>query len=89
MKKALIDPSAVVTYVSGWNPPVSPSTRYTPIISVVQNAARVAQVEDNSFQVAPPLFWVDCADNVVADIWYYDTLLAQIVLVPEPVPYPV
>lgn len=35
---------------------------------------RVAQVEpDNqTFAVAEPLFWVACADDVVADEWYYD-----------------
>jgi len=37
---------------------------------------RVAQVElDNQiFGVAPDLFWVDCADNIVADQFWYDPL---------------
>lgn len=35
---------------------------------------RVAQVEtdDNVFGVASDLFWVDCADDVVADQFWYD-----------------
>ena len=33
---------------------------------------RVAQVEQQEFEVAPPLFWVDCADDVVADQFWYD-----------------
>jgi len=35
---------------------------------------RVAQVEPDhaAFEVAPPLTWVDCADDVVADQWYFD-----------------
>jgi hypothetical protein len=35
---------------------------------------RVAQVEpdDKIFPVANPLFWMDCADNVVADQFYYN-----------------
>ncbi len=33
---------------------------------------RVAEVEQNSFEVAIPLFWVDCDDNVVADQFWYD-----------------
>jgi hypothetical protein len=35
---------------------------------------RVAQVEpdDKTFPVANPLFWMDCADNVVADQFYFD-----------------
>jgi len=33
---------------------------------------RVAQVEQESFEVAPPLFWVDCAEDVKADHFWYD-----------------
>jgi len=35
---------------------------------------RVAQVEPdaNIFPVADTLFWVDCADDVVADQFWYD-----------------
>jgi len=35
---------------------------------------RVAQVEPdiNAFAVAEVLFWVDCADDVVADQYWYD-----------------
>jgi len=39
-----------------------------------ESGYRVAQVEDaaNIFEVAPGLEWVDCADNVVADQFWYD-----------------
>ena len=45
---------------------------------------RVAQVEpDNAiFEVAVGLSWVDCADNVVADQWYFDPNDNQIKEVP-------
>lgn len=33
---------------------------------------RVAQVENTEFPVAPPLFWVDCQDNIVADEFYWN-----------------
>jgi len=33
---------------------------------------RVAEVQQQEFQVAKPLFWVSCADNVVADQFWYD-----------------
>lgn len=33
---------------------------------------RVAEVSDQPFEVAPPLFWVQCADNIVADQFWYD-----------------
>jgi hypothetical protein len=32
---------------------------------------RVAQVGNNEFPIAPPLFWTDCPDDCVADLWYY------------------
>ena len=47
------------------------------LISTVEpreSGYRVAQVEDaaNVFEVAPNLMWVDCADDVVADQFWYD-----------------
>jgi hypothetical protein len=33
---------------------------------------RVAQVSENAFDVAPPLFWVDCPSECLADAWYFD-----------------
>jgi hypothetical protein len=33
---------------------------------------RVAEVADAAFPIAPPLFWVNCADDVVAGQFYYD-----------------
>jgi hypothetical protein len=43
---------------------------------------RVAEVTATPFQVAPPLFWTACADDVVADQWYYDPSTFQIVAIP-------
>ena len=43
---------------------------------------RIAEVVTTSFQVAPPLFWVACADDVVADAWYYDAATSQIIQIP-------
>jgi hypothetical protein len=38
------------------------------------NGYRIAQVEpaENIFPVADPMYWIDCADDVVADQWYFD-----------------
>jgi len=33
---------------------------------------RVAEVSDTTFEVNPILFWVECADDVLADQFYYD-----------------
>lgn len=34
---------------------------------------RVAEVVTQEFEVAQPLFWVDCPDDCIADQWYYNT----------------
>lgn len=49
--------------------------------------ARVAQVSATPNEVAPPLFWVECADDVVADQFYYaDGAIIPIPVKPEPEP---
>jgi hypothetical protein len=71
MKKALISPNeSPIQYISGWEdtPP------YNPIYSNYANSCRIAEICDTEFEVAQPLFWVDCADDVVADQFYYDTV---------------
>jgi len=47
---------------------------------------RVAQVEadENIFAVAEAMFWVDCADDVVADQFWYDP--SDQTIKPNPVP---
>ena len=86
MKKALISPNETVSYISGWA--ASPTQVFQPIYTRIPNAERVAEVMDTPFEVALPLFWVDCADNVVADRWYYDSVTATIIVVPAPAPRP-
>lgn len=50
----------------------------------VETGYRVAEVSDNTFEVAPPLFWVECADDVVADQFWYDP--SDDTIKPIPVP---
>tara|TARA_R110000772_G_scaffold3256_3_gene11763 strand:+ start:5660 stop:5863 length:204 start_codon:yes stop_codon:yes gene_type:complete len=40
-------------------------------MEVRENGCRVAEVALDSFPVAPPLFWVDCDDSIVADLYIY------------------
>jgi hypothetical protein len=49
---------------------------------------RVAQVESigNEFPVAKDLYWLDCEDDVVADLFYFDTTTNSILPVPVFVP---
>lgn len=56
-------------------------------LEVCKAGYRVAEVCAQAFEVASPLFWVDCADDVVADKFWYDpaTQSCQLIPVPEPV----
>jgi hypothetical protein len=47
---------------------------------------RVAEVEPADFPVAQPLFWTDCADDVVADQFWYDPETQTIKPIPQPEP---
>lgn len=52
---------------------------------------RVAQVEQNVFEVAHPLHWVDCPDDCVADVWWYYNGVCEVMPTPpqpEPEPTP-
>jgi hypothetical protein len=44
---------------------------------------RVAEVAQQTFEVALPLFWVPCATNVVADQYWYDPFDKTIKSIPE------
>lgn len=46
---------------------------------------RVAQVSSHQFDVALPLFWLECDNGVTADQWYYDSEDQMIKLIPEPI----
>ena len=84
--KALISPSeAPISYIVSW----TSTYPHQPIMETYPNSCRVAQVEpdDQTFPVGGDLFWTDCADDVVADQWYYDTVaqtIDPIVNAPKP-----
>lgn len=85
--KALIDINEPVSHIIAWTD-TQPSK---PIFEVYYSSARVCQVESNEtiFPVGEPLFWTDCADDVEADLFYYDTAdksIYPIVNVPQPIP---
>lgn len=61
MKKALIDPRITAKFFSEEEVEIQ-----------IENSQRVCQVENQEFQVASPLYWLDCNDDVVADRFYYD-----------------
>jgi hypothetical protein len=72
MKKALINPNQTASYISSWYyNPYDKTT--TPIYETYQNSQLVVDVENSEFEVAQPLYWLDCDDNVVTYRWYMDT----------------
>lgn len=76
--KALISPiESPIYYVSGFegDPP-------EPVLMPIANSCRVAEVTENTFEVALPLFWADCQNNCVADEWYYNTETKEIFPIP-------
>jgi hypothetical protein len=84
-KNALISPTeSPVNYVSGWTADIPPE----PIYTQIADSCRVAQVEDQTFEVSLPLYWTPCADDVVADKWYYNTSDNEIYEKPASPPYP-
>lgn len=45
---------------------------------------RIAEVSQMPFEVAPPLYWIECADDVNANDWYFQTETATCELIPLP-----
>lgn len=85
--KALISPNEISPYIASWT--YNMNTRaWDPVFEDVPDSWRVAQVQEDSFEVAQPLFWVDCADDVVADEWYYQSSTGVILTIPAPAPIP-
>ena len=83
---ALIDPTATEQYISSWDEPVPPSKNYTPVYT--QIGQRVAEVSSVDFPIAQPYFWFACADDVVADQFYFDEPTQTIIPVPPNAPDP-
>jgi hypothetical protein len=85
MKNALISPNeSPVKYISAWTTDDPPEPIWTP----VENSCRVAEVSDTTFEVALPLFWTLCDDDVKADQWYYSLNDKEIYPKPPNVPQP-
>jgi hypothetical protein len=45
---------------------------------------RIAETSNNPFLVAEPLYWIECADEVNANDWYFDTATSTCQLKPLP-----
>lgn len=85
--KALISPNEISPYVASWTYNMATKT-WEPVFEDVPDSWRVAQVQEDTFEVALPLFWTNCADNIMADEWYYQTSTGAILPIPAPAPIP-
>lgn len=85
MKKALVSSTESVSYISAWVPA---GVSFAPVVTVIPNAMRVAEVAEQAFSVYQTLLWVDCADDVVADKYYWDAASQTITIKPQDAPYP-
>lgn len=45
---------------------------------------RIAEVSQTPFEVADPLYWIECANEVNADFWYFQSQTASC----QPIPLP-
>ena len=80
--KALIDPREAVSHVVNWT-----GDPLKPVYATYPNSARVCQVTDTEFDVAEPLFWIDCNSSVVADQYWLDTttnIISEVQNAPKP-----
>lgn len=79
--KALISPneSFSLTWISSWN-------NDEPVYSEILDCLRIAEISSTPFEVAQPLFWIDCSDECKADEWYYKDGVCYIK--PEDTPKP-
>jgi hypothetical protein len=48
---------------------ISPLEQVTDYLG--NSGCRVAQVEPLAFEVADPLYWIECPDDCIADQWYW------------------
>lgn len=85
--KALISPNEISPYIESWTYNTARNV-WDPVFADVPDSWRVAQVQEETFEVAEPLFWTDCANDVVADEWYYQTSTGAILPIPAPAPIP-
>jgi hypothetical protein len=85
MKKALISPNETpIYYISDWTKDIPPQAIKTPI----DNSCKIVQVQDQDFEVALPLFWVNCNNDINPTLYYFNLTDNEIYPLPESPPMP-
>ena len=49
---------------------------------VVETGYRVVEIQDKAFEVANPLFWVDCLSEITPTEYFYNQTTQEFVLIP-------
>jgi hypothetical protein len=83
MKYALISTNEKTSYISSWS---KVDNKYEPVYTILGN--RIAETNSKTFDVYHTLFWKECDDEVMADLYYYDDQTLTIKKIPENAPYP-
>jgi len=86
--KALISPNEKVRQVTSWTTEtVDGITETYPVYTDIPNGCRIAQTSETGFDVASPLYWVDCASDLDETTHYFDMSDNTIkVIINEPQP---
>lgn len=82
MKNAQVDVRQPAKAITGW------ASSGLPVYTEIPEGACIVDVQDVTYPVGVPLYWVECADNVEPWIWYYDQVSQTCILVPPPAPKP-
>lgn len=52
--------------------------------ALIDDKGVVAQVEQEEFEMAPPCFWVECPDNIIAGQYTYNNGVFDLITYPSP-----
>ena len=51
---------------------------------IVETGCRVAEICENEFEVAKPLFWIECPNTINANEYFYDISSMSFQIIPLP-----
>lgn len=78
--KALVSPNETVKYISEYQ---LIDGKHISVLMDISNGQKIVEVSENQFEVADPLFWIDCNSSVNATEYYYDTSDSTIKLISD------
>ena len=71
--KALISPNEKVQQITSWTTKIVDGIKIVdPVRTDIPNGCRIAQTIEVEFDVASPLYWIDCASDLDETTHYFD-----------------